>query len=88
MIEHISAPHAMPSSPLLAWVRRQHMGLSTQGADPPLTNFAAVESILLAVAHCCAAAVLGADLLDGAESAAQALVAMNLHSSQTPWLLL
>jgi ACR3 family arsenite efflux pump ArsB len=52
-----------------------------------LTDFAVVESILLGVAHCRAAAVLCADLLDGAEGAAQALVAMNLRS-HTPLLLL
>jgi hypothetical protein len=45
----------------------------------PLTNFAAVESELLCVAHCCAAAVLGADPLDSAGGAAQALVPVNLR---------
>ncbi len=52
-----------------------------------LTDFAVAEPILLGVAHRCAAAVLGADLLDGAESAAQALVPMNLRS-HTPLLVL
>ena len=45
-----------------------------------LTDFAMVEPKFLGVAHRCAAAVFGADLLDGAEGAAQALVPVNLRS--------
>ena len=45
-----------------------------------LTDFAMVEPKLLGVAHRCAAAVFGADFLDGAEGAAQALVPVNLRS--------
>ena len=52
-----------------------------------LTDFAVAEPILPGVAHCCAAAVLGADLLDGAERASQALVPMNLRSRTSRLLL-